>query len=185
MGFPGNDFHKLGAAGLLATFVLLSSNLAESQGLTLESAGVRYGFSARESTANFKQSEAFANWNLPWSWFLFTRWHLQMQLDCSAGWLGGNGEGAAIFTSGPSLMVRRDHVPLFMEFGTSPTIMSRDTFGSKDFGTLFQFTSYGGLDLHLGRHARFGYRYQHMSNAHLAGQNPGLNMHVLQASWQF
>jgi|SRR5882724_4553050 len=185
MGFPGNIFQRFGMPGLAIFCTLLRAVPARSEELHLESAGFRYGFSARAHTADFKQSEAFVNWDLPWRWDLFSRWHLQWRLDCSAGWLGGNREDAAIFSSGPSLLVRRDHIPLSLEFGANPTLLSRDTFGSKDFGTPIQFVSYGGLDLNLWRHTRFGYRYQHMSNAHLDGHNPGLNMHMFQVSWRF
>ena len=153
--------------------------------MSLESAGARYGFGARSYTSDFKQSEVFVNWNLPWSYDLFTRWHLSWKLDCAAGWLGGAGDDAAIFSSGPTLMLRRNHIPLALEFGTTPTLMTRENFGGKDLGSLVQFTSYGTLDWELGHHFRIGYRYQHMSNAHLGGSNPGLNMHTFQAAWRF
>ena len=153
--------------------------------MSLESAGARFGFGAHERTESFRQSEAFVNWNLPWSYDLFTRWHLQWRLDCTAGWLGGHGQDAAIFTSGPSLILRRDHIPLSFEWGTLPTVMTRDTFGSTDLGSLVQFTTYAGLDFNFLSHARIGYRYQHMSNAGLDGHNPGLNMHAFQISWRF
>jgi len=185
MAFPRNNFKRRGIAGLAVIFNLLCVASGSAQGVTLESAGVRFGISARQHFPDFKQSEAFVNWNLPWSYRLFPRWHMQWRLDCSAGWLGGNGDDAAIFSSGPSLAVRRDHIPLAIEFGTIPTLVSRDTFGSKSIGSLLQFTTYGALDLNLGRHARLGYRFQHMSNAGLDGNNPGLNLHVLQVSWGF
>jgi len=185
MGFPGNIFLKSGILHLASFCVLLSVPLAHSEEFRLESAGLRYGFSARAHTSGFKQSDVFVNWNLPWSWDLFSRWHLQWRLDCSAGWIGGNGDNAGVFASGPSLLVHRDHIPLSLEFGSGPALLTRDTFGSKDFGTPAQFISYGGLDLNLWRNTRLGYRYQHMSNAHLDGHNPGLNMHMFQVSWRF
>src|SRR5262245_11044517 len=95
MAFPGLSFQRFGLTGL--TFSLLLPFSAHSQGVSLESAGARFAFSAHERSSGFKQSEAFVNWNLPWSYEMFTRWHLQWRLDCTAGWLGGNGQDAAIF----------------------------------------------------------------------------------------
>jgi len=185
MGFPGNIFLKSGILHLASFCVLLSVPLAHSEEFRLESAGLRYGFSARAHTSGFKQSDVFVNLNLPWSWDILSRWHLQSRLDCCAGWLGGNGQDAAIFACGPSLLLQRDHMPLSFEFGSAPALLTRDTFGSEDLGSLIQFESYAGLDLNLGRHTRLGYRYQHLSNAHLDRHNPGLNMHAIQVSWRF
>jgi len=185
MGFPETIFQKLGMLRLAIFCVLMSAASARSEDVSLESAGLRYGFSARAHTASFKGSDVFVDWNLPWSYDMFSRWHLQWRLDCSAGWIGGNGDRAAVFASGPSFLMRRDHIPLSMEFGFTPALLSRYTFGSKDFGTPAQFISYVGLDVDLWRHTRIAYRYQHMSNAHLDGHNPGLNMHVFQVSWRF
>ena len=78
---------------------------AEAEGLRLESAGVRFGFPARESASEFNQAEAFANWDLPWHWELGRDWHLQSRLDVSAGWLGDSGADAAIGAVGPSLVL--------------------------------------------------------------------------------
>ena len=30
-----------------------------------------------------------------------------------------------------------------------------------------------------------GYRFQHMSNAGLASENPGLNLHMIEVRWAF
>jgi hypothetical protein len=185
MGFRGNFFQKLGLPGVAIACALLHPISAHSEDVLLESVGFRYDFSARDPTSDFKQSDVFVNLNLPLSWDILSRWHLQWRLDCCAGWLGGNGQDAAIFACGPSLLVQRDHFPLSFEFGSAPALLTRDTFGSEDLGSLIQFESYAGLDLNLGRHTRLGYRYQHMSNAHLDRHNPGLNMHAIQVSWRF
>jgi len=185
MGFPGNRFLKICRVWLAFVLGLLSLPSAWSQDVSLESAGARFGFSAHKRSAGFKQAEAFVDWNLPWSYFLFDRWHLQWRLDATAGWLGRDGEDAAIFSSGPSLILRRDHIPLALEFGTIPTVITRDSFGAKNLGSYMQFTTYGGIDFNLGSHTRLGYRYQHMSNAGIDGHNPGLNLHAFQVSWRF
>jgi hypothetical protein len=167
----------------LASVLGLASGLAED--FRLESAGVRSGFSMNHRTEDFKQTEAFVYWELPCRWELFSDLQIQWRLDVSAGWLSERGDAAALVTGGPSGVLQWRNFPISLEAGCSRTILSRDEVGSKDFGTPFQFTSHGGANLDFGSHWRLGYRFQHMSNAHLSHDNPGLNLHMFAASWRF
>ena len=54
-----------------------------------------------------------------------------------------------------------------------------------NFGIPFQFTSHAGLNWEIGGQFGVGYRYQHLSNAHLSNHNPGLNLHGLVLSYRF
>src|SRR5437867_4727178 len=165
-------------------FLFATSNTF-SRDFRLESAGARYGYAFQVRSESLRQAEAFANWNLPLAWDLNSHWHLQSRLDLSIGWLGGRGDNATVGTAGPSLLLRRASFPLTLDVGASATGLSREKFGSKDFGTPFQFTTHAGVNLDLGQHIRVGYRYQHMSNAGLSRPNPGLNLHVFGLSYLF
>ncbi len=165
--------------------LLLSASAVHAGEFSLESAGARGGFSESSGTEDFYQAEAFANWNLPWGWDLGKEWHLQSRADFSLGWLGDNGHDAAIGTSGLSLVLGRQRLPVLLEGGVSPTLLSQHEFGDKNFGTDFQFTSHVGLNWDFARHWRLSYRFQHMSNAGLASPNPGLNMHLFGVSYLF
>jgi len=156
-----------------------------AEAFRLEAAGARGGFSANESGREFHKVEGFMNWNLPWSWELGKEWGLQPRLDLAAGWLGDGGQDAAIWSVGPSLVLGRKRLPLSLEGGVHPTGLSADRFGSKDFGTYIQFTSHVGLNWNFARHWSVGYRFEHMSNAHLGTPNPGLNLHVFGLSYRF
>lgn len=154
-----------------------------ASGIELESIGVRGGVS---DNANFSQVEALADWKLPWRWDWTTDWHLQTKLNCSLGWLGAEHRSAAIGTAGPGLLLNYDQVPINLEGGSSFTLLSRDTFGSRDLGSIVQFTSYVGLNWDITQHIRLGYRFSHMSNAGIDSQhNEGLNMHMLALSYLF
>jgi hypothetical protein len=146
---------------------------------------VRAGFYANGAGSDFHQAEGFVNVNLPWDWDLGSQWHLQSMFDGSIGWLGESGANAAILTLGPSLLLGRQHLPVSFEGGVSPTVLTRSDFPSKDFGVPFQFTSHAGLNLDITSRVRFGYRFQHMSNASLSAHNPGLNMHMFGLSYLF
>lgn len=172
------------AAGLAATFVLMTARCGAGE-FGLESAGARYGFGANQSSISFRQAEVFADWKLPWGWDLGKEWRLQTLVDSSAGWLGDPESDGAIFQVGPALRLGRGRFPVTITGGVNPTILTTVDYQEKDFGTGFQFTSYLGVSVDLGAHFRFGYRYQHMSNAGLGRSNPGLNLNVFALSYVF
>lgn len=164
---------------------LLMANQSHGEALRLESAGALAGLSQTKSGNNYYQEEIFAHWNLPWRWGSDDGLHCQPKLGISAGWLRGWNTDAFLSTVGPHLSLGCKQVPIFIEGGVGPTIMSRDRFGPADFGSHLQFTTYGGLAWACGSHLRLGYRYQHMSNGGLAELNPGLNLHAISVGWRF
>ena len=175
MLFSRRAFRWIGISACVLAGLLLRPDAGRAEdGLHLESVGVRGGFSANNDRHNFNQAEIFGNWNLPWSWDLGKEWRLQSRLDLSAGWLGDRTENGALGTLGPSLALGRARWPVSVEGGVSPTLLSRDSFGSKSFGMDFQFTSHAGVNWDFAAHWRLGYRFQHMSNAGFARPNPGL-----------
>jgi hypothetical protein len=162
--------------------------LAATQGtetFRLESGGLRGGLSRHHSDNRFTQIEAYANWGLPRRWSLSTNWSLRPRLELSTGWLTGRGDDGFIGTVGPSLVLSRQRLPFVLVAGVSPTLLSEDTYGDKDFGIPFQFTSHAGLYWQPGSRLELGYRFQHMSNAGLGGHNPGLNVHMFAVGWRF
>ena len=150
-----------------------------------ESLGLRYGRSASSFNNLFQQSEAFVRVDTPWRWDFAQHWRLQTRLDASAGWLGGLDDDGFIGTLGPSVGVKNEKFPVEIEAGCSPTFMSRVRFGNTDFGMPLQFTSFLGLSADMGKRWGAGYRFQHMSNAGLGSDNPGLNMHMFSVRYRF
>jgi lipid A 3-O-deacylase len=176
MTFPYRFYYSVAACLLAATAP------GRAQGFKLESAGVRFGLNVGRE---FHQAEAFADWNLPWAWEVGDYWRVRTGLGVSSGWIGDSVLSAAIFTAGPLLVVEYRGFPLFLEGGSSPTVLTRSEFSRRDFGIPFQFTSYIGGGWNVARHWRLAYRFQHMSNAGLASSNPGLNLHVFALSYRF
>ena len=158
--------------------------VSQAQDFGLESVGGRIGLSPNQHGRDFRQAEGFVDCNLPWKWDLGKEWYLQSRLDFSAGWLANSVDDAAVFTTGPSFLVGRQRLPFSFEVGFSPTLLSNHDFGTRNFGTPFQFTSHFGLNWDLG-HFRVGYRFQHMSNADISQNNPGLSMQMVALSYRF
>src|SRR5215831_1517695 len=73
--------------------------------LSLESAGARVGFPADSRGDSFHQAEGFLNFDLPWE-FRFKgllhdgEYRFRIQTECSAGWLGRQGDDAFIASAG-------------------------------------------------------------------------------------
>jgi hypothetical protein len=185
MVFAIRRYHRTGLTGWVLVCLLVWAAEGRGEDFRLESVGVRGGFST-SSGQGFNQAETFANVNLPWGWDLGKRWHLQSQFDCSIGWLGDGGKNLALIgTVGPGGLLKREGLPLSLDGGVSPTFLSRSDFGLKDFGTDIQFTTHLGVNWDFAAHWRIGYRFQHMSNANLANNNPGLNTHLFALSYVF
>jgi hypothetical protein len=148
-------------------------------------AGVRGGFSAIDGNLNFQQAEAYGQWKTPWRWNFCSDFSLRLCADVSAGWLHSYDTSAFIGTLGPVLEFRKGKFPIILEGGASPTIMSQHVFHGNNFGDNFQFTSYIGVQWEITKNLAVGVRIQHMSNAHIANPNPGLNMLMFSTSYSF
>lgn len=176
---------QLGIIGVSSLGLLGTVDTARAQSWVPESAGGRIGVAANFGAQTFHQAEGFANWNLPWGWDLGSRFRVQSRLDFSAGWLSDSHTDSAVGTLGPSLVLSREQLPITLEVGVSPTLISESKFATKDFGEAFQFTSHIGLNFELPWHLAINYRFQHMSNAGIGNSNPGLNLHVFGLSYVF
>ena len=185
MDVPYRAVRRIGFTGGIIACLILCVGQGRAEDFRFESAGWRGGLSANGGRNEFHQVESFGNWLLPWELDLGKEWHLQTRLDLSAGWLGDSSQNAAVFTLGPTVILKQERWPVSLEGGVSPSMLSNYTFENKDFGMYFQFTSHVGLNWDFAKHWRLSYRFQHMSNADLATPNPGLNMHMLGLSFLF
>lgn len=172
------------ASGLWVGLVLVAIH-CPAEDFRLESVGARYGFYPNGSRGDFRQAEGYGNFQLPWVWNITTNWNLRPRLDLSAGVLSRYRQHGLVATAGPSLVLSRKGWPFALVAGSSPTILSREEFVDADFGVPVQFTSHLGLYWQPGSHFELSYRFQHMSNAGLGSQNPGLNLHMFGVGYRF
>jgi len=147
--------------------------------------GARGGTSFEKDAGNFRQVEAFEGVNLPWRCNSGFGLSFQPRVEVSEGCIDGGSEGGFIGTLGPVIELRERRFPVTLDFGVSPTLLSRYNFNQRDLGGRFQFTDHAGLDLHITKYFTVGWRFQHMSNAGIYKRNPGLNLQMLSASYSF
>lgn len=145
-------------------------------------AGARFGLS---HTPHVHHAEAFTDWRLPWSWELGRGFGLDSYLAGSLGWLGDDREGAVTGSLGPAFRLTYAGLPVSVVGGSSPTFIGRNRFGPLNLGSAFQFTSHLGVAWAVFPRLELGYRFQHMSNAGIDDDNPGLDSHVVMLAWRF
>lgn len=169
---------------LLAVLLATGVHGLKASGFRVESVGARGGGSLFSHHALFA-AEGFVDFNLPWRWEIGGGWTLQTKADFAIGWLGDGYVNAAVGSLGPAFLFAPPNLPLSFETGCSPTLLSQHHFDGKDLGGPFQFTTHLGVNWDVARPWRFGYRFEHMSNARIYGSNPGANIHMLSLSRVF
>jgi len=141
--------------------------------------GLRFGASATSIDDFYHQTEAVLRWELHHPFDLGRSWWELTDVDFAVGTLRSQDSASLVSSLGPLIEIGRGQFPVSLAGGVSPTFLSEHEFNHDDFGLRFQFTSHAGFNVDLGKGWSLGYRFQHMSNAHLGSPNPGLNMHAL------
>ncbi|MBL0712827.1 MAG: acyloxyacyl hydrolase [Desulfosarcina sp.] len=177
--------------GLLFFFLAIAiagSPLAAGTGQASEEtqweAGAQGGLSFNSKDESFTQYEALLNYKLPWRWKWDGVIDVGTRLTSSLGALRGGGETGAIGTLGFGFVFGDGH-DFRVRAGSALTGMTKKQYGDEDFGTYFQFTSYIGMAYTFWDELSAHVRVQHMSNASLSGENPGLNMIMFGLSYAF
>lgn len=103
-----------------------------------------------------------------------------LHLSATAAAVTGGRDTGFLVSLGPSLAVRLPGRRMTLDVGSSVGLLSDRSLGGRNFGGPIEFISHAGFDARVSSALAIGYRIQHMSNASLYRQNPGLNLHVLQ-----
>lgn len=67
----------------------------------------------------------------------------------------------------------------YAEAGLGVSLFSRDTLGSKDFSTRFQFSQHLAVGVELAKRGFAGLQYSHYSNADIEKPNDGIDLHQI------
>jgi lipid A 3-O-deacylase len=134
-------------------------------------------------------------WDWAAQWFAAGDWYLGGYWEVGAAyWDGKKGrtgnDSLGDFHITPVLRYqRKPNAPLipFVEFGLGPHVHTDDSIGNKHFDIPFAFGSHVGGGVRFGAGGRYEllYRFQHLSNASLGDNNPGINFHVLNVGYRF
>ena len=108
------------------------------------------------------------------------RWLHANRLELAVGAIAGQGDTRAWASIGPVWRWEgfTGRPNLYLELGFSPTVLGGSTFGSRDLGSDFHFTSSLAVGRRFSslRNSALTLRIQHISNGGLNSTNPGMDM---------
>lgn len=163
-------------AGTILLLLLMSAGPTLAGAVEPWEFGLRGGMDARGTVESYVAGEAYLLRDLPWQTGL-AGGTLATRLDLGAGILRSDADDGFWLAAGGDLTWMAAAVPVEIEVGFRPVWLSDHEYGDDDFGGGLLFASHIGLALHL-RPFVVGYRFQHMSNAGLYAENPGINLHL-------
>lgn len=147
--------------------------------------GIRSGVSTPYQEGNYHQSEVFTSF--AWQEGLELTEHTlgTSYVEVLLGRLDGGARHATILAIGPKLELLYRNYPVALELSWKIAGLSEYRFEEEDLGGKFQFISGLGFVHRLGQTWQIGYRFQHISNAGLRSENPGLDQHMLSIASRF
>ncbi|MFP4156468.1 MAG: acyloxyacyl hydrolase [Opitutales bacterium] len=169
---------------ILSLSLLFICSLDALAGMDIDAYGLRLGYGT-ESGNDLFSTEAMFYFDYEREWEISGSVELELKPEASVGFIHGHSETAGTVHLGFAGFIELDDSPLDFVFSSGPTLLTEDTFGAFEMGGHLHFTSALGLDWEWGDDWMLGYRFQHISNAGLRDENPGLNLHVLAIAREF
>lgn len=150
-------------------------------------AGLQAGTSFNDEDESFNQYDLYASLGLPWSWQWGRALRVDTRLTTVLGVLDGGGDTGLAGSLGFEFVFGSvtGNSPLELRAGSALTALSEDAFGDEDFGGPLQFTHHISLYYWFLQNLSIAAKVQHMSNAGIYDENPGLNMAMLALVYRF
>jgi hypothetical protein len=152
---------------------------------TLWEMGAQGGWSYNDDEESFNQADIIVAHRLSLQWQRWDVLHVSTRLTAMASVLDGGGDTGLLGTLGLELVIGLGDSPFEFRTGGGATLMSRYKYGDEDFGGAFQFTSHLGLEYHFLESLSAFTRMQHMSNAGIYSENPGVNLMMIGLRYRF
>jgi hypothetical protein len=147
--------------------------------------GLQGGWSFNDDEESFNQAGIIAAYRLPLQWQRWDVLNVSTRLTAMASVLDGGGDTGLLGTLGLELVIGLGDSPFEFRTGGGATLMSRYKYGDEDLGGAFQFTSYVGLEYRFLETLSGYARAQHMSNAGIYSENPGVNLMMIGLRYRF
>ena len=148
---------------------------------------LRAGTSINSLDVTFYQFDVGLIRRLPWNWQLWETLEVSTGFTATGGVLAGGGDAGVLGASGIEFtfgsLKRRS--PITIRAGSAVTLISEERYGDENLGGPVHFTSHISLHYRLIEHLNAVARYQHMSNAGIDDDNPGIDMVMLDIVFWF
>jgi len=161
----------------VALFILLLPMTAWSLDSTME-LGVRGGIDTLDEHETFLAGEIYYLHTLPWQKELSPSVNLYTRMDAGLAYLRADSHSGGWLAIGGNVVLSLLEGAWEFEYGFRPVWLFEHDLGGDDFGGPIQFANHVGTTLNLGQVA-LSYRLQHISNASIYGENPGLDLHMV------
>jgi hypothetical protein len=171
--------------------VCLGATPSHAEDLRLLSVGMRASVSGATvlgdiAPEEFQQYDAVATVGLPWGRYSESGWGVGTKLMASAGILRGAGETALVVSLIPLLALGSRDGRFTLDLGIGGALLSKQRFGTQDFGGPFQFALTVGLGVPLYERLGVSYRYLHYSDAAIHGSHTtGADLHMIEFIYRF
>lgn len=179
----------------LVIFAVLSALVCGYSGSAYAVDAALFEIGMSESDEDAERYGGALRWDVGGTWWKTGDWSLSSYVEVSVtywdGELGRTGEDDLVdFGLTPVLRYQRDPahgLAPFVELGLGAHVHTEDGIGNKNFDIPFSFGSHFGAGARFGAGGRYElvYRFQHLSNAGLGDDNPGINFHAIQLGVHF
>ena len=162
-----------------------------AEDLRLLSVGMRARVSERTMLGDappesFQEYDAVVNVGLPWGRYSRSGWGAGTRLMASAGALQGARKTGLVVSLIPVLALGSQDGRFTLDTGVGGALLSRQRFGTQDFGGPFQFALTLGAGVPLNKHLGLGYRFLHYSDAAINGPHTiGADFHMVEFTYRF
>jgi hypothetical protein len=141
--------------------------------------GLQGGWSYNDEEESFNRADIILAYRLPLQWQRWDVLNVSTRATATTSVMDGGGDTGLLGTLGLELVIGLGDSPFEVRAGGGATLMSRYKYGDEDLGGAFQFTSYVGLEYRFLESFSAFARLQHMSNAGIYSENPGVNMAMI------
>lgn len=167
----------------IISLLILLPSVCLALAMTMEF-GIRGGVDDASLEENYSSAEVYYLRNLPWQKEIAPGVRVYTRLDVGATFLNGDSQDGGWLAAGGDIVFSLMDGAFELEAGWRPAWMFEHEYGGDNLGGGLQFISHAGASVNMGR-AAVNYRFQHISNAGLYDENPGLDMHVFGFGMRF
>lgn len=177
---------KVWGLSLLVLCVFMTTKSAYGEDVPNYSLGARTGVMVSGSMdTSFNLYEAIGSVKLPWSYAWDSGWSLKSELEITAGNVRAAQDNGFLASAGPAIAVAIPQGWMSLVLGVRGAYLNDYQFGGEDLGGNFSLIEELGVEFRIYLGIKASYRIQHLSNAGIYDNNPGLDMHIFELRYRF
>lgn len=134
---------------------------------------------------DFEQFDIVGVLGFPGRWEIPGDWKARYQLNTTAGLLRGDEALGLISTLTGGIAITKEQWRTTLDIGVGWALLSKWRFPGQNVGGPIQIIAHVGMLFHLPGNLLAGYRFHHMSDGNIYGDNRGVDLHMLEMRYGF